>query len=78
MQSSSKHYSSRITVLGRIRRARDGVCVFLSRANLQSNREDVENTTKNRDTRHNQVNNAATARRGAKVSESSSIAPRGS
>lgn len=25
---------------------------------LESNREDVENTTKNRDTRHNQVNNA--------------------
>lgn len=50
--------------------------VFLSRVNLHSNGKDVENTTKNRDTGHNQVNNAAAARRGAKVSEVRSIAPR--
>lgn len=78
MLSSSKRYSSRITVLDRIRRARSGIREFLSRANLQSNREDVKNTAKYRDTRHNQVNNAAAARRGAEVSEPSSIAPRGS
>lgn len=50
--------------------------VYLSRVNLQPNGKDVENTTKNRDTRHDQVNNAAAARRGAKVSEPISIALR--
>lgn len=64
-------------MLDRIRRVRDGIRESLSRANLQSDREEVEDTAKNRDTRHNQVNNAAAERRGAEVSELSSIAPRG-